>query len=104
MGKKKKNSSASFKSYQNSIHLEVLIKAKFNKHTRLMFINIGNDPSSHSCGNMSSKGLGSNINSNILSRLKSHPKDPIPIMPIKRNVINQMNYGGKHGKNSSRRS
>ena len=46
MGKKKKPSSASLKSYQNSIDLEVLMKAKFNKHTRLMFINIGKDPSS----------------------------------------------------------
>ena len=31
---------------QNSIQLEVLMKAKFNKQTQLMFPNIGNDPSS----------------------------------------------------------
>ena len=46
MGKKQKPSSASLKSYHNSIQLEVLMKAKFNKQTRLMFPNIGNDPSS----------------------------------------------------------
>ena len=45
MGKKQKPSIASLKSYQNSIQLEVLMKAKFNKQNRLMLPNIKNDPS-----------------------------------------------------------